>query len=65
MESHNSGEIWGLDMDNSHVYTSADDNQVKRWDPASRKCVQTCIVTEESRKAKRNKAGTTSKKPQS
>ena len=26
MESHNSGEIWGLDIDDACVYTSADDN---------------------------------------
>ena len=26
MESHNSGEIWGLDTDGTYVYTSADDN---------------------------------------
>lgn len=39
MESHNDGEVWGLAMDDSHVYTSGDDNQVKKWDPSSRTCV--------------------------
>jgi hypothetical protein len=29
MESHNDGEVWGLDMNESHVFSSGDDNQVK------------------------------------
>ena len=65
MESHNDGEVWGLTMDDSHVYTSGDDNQVKKWDPSSRTCVQTGIVTEEVRKAKRNRASTLGSKPDS
>jgi hypothetical protein len=26
MQSHNSGEVWGLDVTDNGVYTSADDN---------------------------------------
>jgi hypothetical protein len=29
MQSHNDGEVWGLSMDDTHVYTTGDDNQVK------------------------------------
>jgi len=32
MESHNDGEVWGLASDGSYIYTSGDDNQVKKWD---------------------------------
>lgn len=46
MEGHNDGEVWGLDMDAAHVYTTGDDNQVKKWDPAARKCVDTACVNE-------------------
>lgn len=65
MESHNDGEVWGLTMDDAHVYTSGDDNQVKKWDPATRTNVKTGIVTEEERKAKRNRASTLGSKPDS
>jgi hypothetical protein len=51
MESHNDGEVWGLDMNESHVFSSGDDNQVKQWDPFERKCVATAIVNEKERKA--------------
>ena len=44
MESHNSGEVWGLDSRNGFVYTSGDDNQVIKWDPKTRKCVDRAIV---------------------
>ena len=46
MQSHNDGEVWGLDMDNAFIYTSGDDNQVKKWDPNERKCVGTAMVNE-------------------
>jgi glutamine cyclotransferase len=46
MESHNDGEVWGLAMDDAHVYTSGDDNQVKMWDPATRTNVKSGIVTD-------------------
>lgn len=65
MESHNDGEVWGLDMDPAHVYTSGDDNQVKRWEPATRKCVGTSDVNKEVRKARRNRASTLGSKPDS
>jgi len=58
MESHNDGEVWGLDIDNANVFTSGDDNQVKKWDPMARKCIETAIVSDEVRKAKKNRAST-------
>jgi WD40 repeat protein len=65
MESHNDGEVWGLDIESDFVYTTGDDNQVKKWDPASRKCVHTAKVNTASRKAKKNKASTLGKHPES
>jgi WD40 repeat protein len=65
MEGHNDGEVWGLDMDAAHVYTTGDDNQVKKWDPAARKCVDTACVNEQQRKARRNRASTLGSKPDS
>ena len=65
MESHNDGEVWGLDMNESHVFSSGDDNQVKMWDPFERKCVATAIVNEKTRKASKNKASTLGKHPES
>ena len=58
MQSHNDGEVWGLALDDAFVYTSGDDNQVKKWDPFSRKCVETSIVTDQVRNPKKNKAST-------
>lgn len=65
MESHNDGEVWGLDFDATHVYTTGDDNQVKRWDPTSRKCVDTAAVNDAERKARRNRASTLGRHPDS
>jgi len=65
MEGHNDGEVWGLDMDDNHVYTTGDDNQVKKWDPAARKCLATAIVNVAERKARRNRASTLGHKPDS
>jgi len=65
MESHNDGEVWGLDIDNANVFTSGDDNQVKKWDPLSRKCIETAIVSNENRKAKKNRASTLGRHPPS
>ena len=65
MQSHNDGEVWGLDMDSQYVYTSGDDNQVKKWCPTSRKCIDTSIVSEHTRKAKRNRASTLGSHPDS
>lgn len=65
MQSHNDGEVWGLALDDSSVYTSGDDNQVKKWDPFTRKCVDTAIVNAEVRKAKKNRASTLGKHPDS
>jgi WD40 repeat protein len=65
MQGHNDGEVWGLAMDDSHVYTSGDDNQVKKWDPVLRECVETSNVSDKSRKAQRNKASSMGKHPES
>lgn len=58
IQGHNSGEIWGLDMEGGYVFTSGDDNQVKQWDPVTRKCVNTADVNQVDRRAKKNKAST-------
>ena len=52
-------------MDADHVYTSGDDNQVKKWNPYDRKCIDTADVNEKARKARRNKASTLGKFPES
>ena len=52
-------------MDDSSVYTSGDDNQVKKWDPENRVCLETSIVSDKSRKAQRNKASSMGKHPES
>lgn len=65
MESHNDGEVWGLDQDPAHVFTTGDDNQVKKWDPATRKCVDTAAVNQAQRKARRNRASTLGSHPDS
>ena len=65
MQSHNDGEVWGLALDDAFVYTSGDDNQVKKWDPFERKCVDTAMVNEAVRKAKKNRASTLGKHPDS
>lgn len=65
MQSHNDGEVWGLALDESNVYTSGDDNQVKCWNPFERKCDKTAIVNEAQRKARRNRASTLGSHPDS
>ena len=67
MEGHNDGEVWGLDMANGKVITTGDDNQVKIWDPYSRKCGEgnTAIVNTAQRKARKNKASTLGQYPDS
>lgn len=65
MQSHNDGEVWGLDMDTAFIYTSGDDNQVKKWDPNTRECVGTAMVNTEQRKARRNRASTLGSFPDS
>ena len=57
--------MWGLDTDGTYVYTTGDDNQVKVWDPATRECVNTAIVSNEKRKARSNRASTLSHYPDS
>ncbi|OMJ95047.1 hypothetical protein SteCoe_1580 [Stentor coeruleus] len=43
MESHNDGEVWGMAVDSANglVVTTGDDNQIKVWNVAQRKCVGT------------------------
>lgn len=39
MESHCDGEVWGLDVTTPGVVvTTGDDNSVRSWDIAARKC---------------------------
>ena len=65
IESHNDGEVWGLSLDDGFVYTSGDDNQVKKWDPFARKCMDTSDVNTEARRAKKNRASTLGNHPES
>ena len=37
VQSHNDGEVWGLDVDANSVWTSGDDNSVIQWNPFERK----------------------------
>jgi WD40 repeat protein len=64
-QSHNSGEVWGLDTYNGQVYTTGDDNQVICWDPATRKLAARAIVNTANRKARKNKASTLGEYPES
>jgi WD40 repeat protein len=61
MQSHNSGEVWGLDLADGMIWTTGDDNQVMQWNPSERTCVSTNPVSEHRRKARRNRASTLSK----
>jgi WD40 repeat protein len=65
VQSHNSGEVWGLDSRDGMIYTSGDDNQVIRWDVASRTCKDRAIVNTAERRARKNKASTLSRLPHS
>ena len=65
MEGHHDGEIWGLAVQGDFIYTTADDNQVKKWCPNSRKCVGNGIVNEAVRAQLANRTSTFSKFPDS
>lgn len=65
MKSHSDGEVWGLDIHSDTVWTSADDNKVMQWDPATRTHLKTLKVTDRKRKAKRGGASTLSRLPDS
>lgn len=43
MESHSDGEVWGLDVSGNAntITTTGDDNKIKTWDTAARKCKST------------------------
>lgn len=66
MESHSDGEVWGLaPADDNHVITTADDNKIKTWNIATRKCVVTGKVSSESRKAPKGGASSLTDLPDS
>lgn len=66
MESHSDGEVWGLaPADENHIVTSGDDNKIKTWNVANRKCVVTGKVHSASRKAKRGGASSLTELPDS
>lgn len=65
MQSHNDGEVWGLAQTGGEVCTSGDDNQVICWDVAERKAGKRATVNEAVRKAKKNKASTLGRHPES
>jgi len=65
MKSHNDGEVWGLTQTGSTIYSSGDDNQVLQYDPTSKCVTATFCVNEAVRKAKKNKASTMGKMPES
>lgn len=64
-QSHNSGEVWGLDIYGDNVYTTGDDNQVICWDPATRTLANRAEVNSEKRKARKNRASTLGDYPDS
>jgi hypothetical protein len=65
MQSHNDGEVWGLAQSGTEVCTSGDDNQIICWNVADRKASKRAIVNEAERKAKKNKASTLGRHPES
>lgn len=66
MESHSDGEVWGLaPADDNHVVTSGDDNKIKTWNVATRKCVVTGKISSESRKAPKGGASSLTELPDS
>jgi len=65
MQSHNDGEVWGLAQNGSDICTSGDDNQVICWNVAERKAGKRATVNEAERKAKKNKASTLGRHPES
>ena len=66
MESHSDGEVWGLaPADDNHVVTTGDDNKIKTWNVATRKCVVTGKVSSESRKAPKGGASSLTELPDS
>lgn len=66
MESHSEGEVWGLaPCDDTHIVTSGDDNKIKTWNFATRKCEATGKISSESRKAPRGGASSLTELPDS
>lgn len=66
MESHSDGEVWGLaPADENHVVTTGDDNKIKAWNVATRKCVVTGKVSSEVRKAPKGGASSLTELPDS
>lgn len=56
MNGHCDGEVWGLAQSGTMVITSGDDNQVIAWDPNTRRQVVSMEVSNEKKKARKNKA---------
>ena len=49
MESHCDGEVWGLDINNNSgnfITTAGDDNVVRTWNIAQRKCIASSVLAE-------------------
>jgi microtubule-associated protein-like 1/2 len=66
MESHSEGEVWGLTpAGESHVVTSGDDNKVKAWNIATRKCEATGKISTETRQAPKGGASSLTELPHS
>ena len=66
MEGHSDGEVWGLaPADDTHVITSGDDNKIKTWNVATRKCEATGKISSESRKAPKGGASSLTELPDS
>lgn len=66
MESHSDGEVWGLAAaDDTHVVTSGDDNKIKTWNIATRKCEATGVISSDKRKAPKGGASSLTELPDS
>lgn len=66
MESHSDGEVWGLaPVDESHVITTGDDNQILCWNTKTRKCESKGKISTETRKAPKGGASSLTELPDS
>ena len=65
MQSHNDGEVWGLAQNGDCIVTTGDDNQIIQWDVQTRKPKTSNEVNTRIGKAKRNKASTLGRHPES
>jgi WD40 repeat protein len=66
MQTHSDGEVWGLaTADNSHVYTSGDDNKIILLNIPNKKVISVDTICNEARKAKRGGASSLTELPDS